>query len=146
MQSYSLARTRTRSRMLRLRLGCKVVQRQSPQKSTPTQPESNTKVVYMKKMFHLHHAVFRQAPCLVSKTLIKSRRIIDWRKKLSIFDTFLSATKQTVRGWCTCYLQCFDYSCNLLFIISHCSESFLQFFERVGSNFILALNFLWLVY
>ena len=49
MQSYSLARTRTRSRMLSLRLGGKVVQSQNPQKLTPTQPESNTKVVYIKK-------------------------------------------------------------------------------------------------
>ena len=67
MPSFSYARAQTWTGMLSLHLGGMVIQSLIPTKFTPAQPESNMKSVYIKKEFHVYHAVFRQVPCLVSK-------------------------------------------------------------------------------
>ena len=59
------------SRMLSLCLGGMIIPSQIPTKFTPTRPESNMKIINMKRKFHVHHADFRQVPCLVSKNGFK---------------------------------------------------------------------------
>ena len=67
---------------------------------------------------------------------------LNWEKKLSAktvlkiiqdlflptYDTFLPTTKQADAH--AVNLQCFDHVCNLLFIICHCPEIFLQFLKK----------------
>ena len=68
---------RPRSRMLSLRLGSMVIHSQIPMKFIPTLPESNMKMINVKKKiikkreFHVYYAVFRHVPCLVNKSSFK---------------------------------------------------------------------------
>ena len=129
--SFSDAREEPQSRMLSWHLGM-VIQSQIPTKFIPIRPESNMKSVNTKMEFQLHHAVFRQVPCLVSKKtlfLVFSRTILDF------FIHFRHAfyqwpNKLWVKGWCMCSLQCFDHVCNLIFVICHCLKTFHKFLKK----------------
>ena len=78
------ARARPLSRMLSLRLGGMITPRQISTKFIPTQPESVTESVNIKKEIHVYHAVFRQVPCLDSNNSFKKSNIF-WIL-LSILD------------------------------------------------------------
>ena len=71
--------------MLSLRLDGMVIQSQIPTKFTTNQPELNRKSVNIKKEFHMHHALFRQVPCLISKNSFKMLNNFGFFK--SICDT-----------------------------------------------------------
>ena len=89
--TFSHAGEEPQSRMLSLHLGM-VIQSQIPTKCIPTRHESNIKSVNTKMEFQLHHAVFRQVPCLVSKKLLFL--VEQFWIFSSIFDT-LSTSDQT---------------------------------------------------
>ena len=102
------------------------------------------------KEFHVHHAVFRQVPFLVSKNSFKQSNIFWFFFFKSTFGTLSTGdqTKLWVKDWCTCNLQCFDHVCNLLFIICNCLKIFfliyiLYSFEKVGWTVLLDLSLLW---
>ena len=100
-------------------------QSQIPTKFIPTQPESNTTTVNIKKMeFPVHYAVFRQVPCLISKNNCKKSNNFGFFSRLR-HTFYRRASKLLAKGWCTCNLQCFDHVYNLLFNICHCPKIFI---------------------
>ena len=105
-----------------LRLGAMVIHSQIP--------TANTNSVNMSKEFHVNHAVFRQVPCLVSKSSFEKSNNFGFKKtKQIICDTISNGdqTKLRAKDWRTCNLQCFDHVCNLLLNICHCPEIFYNF-------------------
>ena len=139
--SFSHSKAQPWPGMLSLRLGGIVVQSQIPTKFVPAQPESNMKRVNIKNEFHVHHAIFRQAPCSVSKKSFKKLNNFGFFTKIHFWHIFYRRpNKLWVKGWCTCSLQCFVHICNPAFNICHCPVPFWNFccccccccFEKVG--------------
>ena len=117
--------------------------------SIPTRPESSRKTVHVKKEFHVHQAVFRQVPCIVSKNSFKKSNNFGLNSSSFFLNSFATRflpgpDKLWVKGWCTCNLQCFDNVRNLLSIICHCPEIFTNFWKS-RMKLRTCRNLLWLV-
>ena len=78
MPSFNHARAWPQSRMLSLLLGGMIVHCRSPKKLIPTRPESNVKIVNIKKEFHMHHAVSGRCYAWSAKTVFKCQTILEF--------------------------------------------------------------------
>ena len=72
-----------------------VIHSQIPTKIIPTQLKANTNSVNMSKEFHVNHAVFRQVPCLVSKSSFEKSNNFGFKKTKQIICDTISNGDQT---------------------------------------------------